>query len=550
MAQTLVTTVGTAGGRHSTTARERARLVLALTGLCLYWPLLRRNGLFFSLAGHDGTEATAVGWYAAFLALVVIAVFGLHAIVRRSGDASPRGGSASLPAWLAPTVVAVFSAQLVCKLAETLAAPVGIAGAVVALLDTGLYALVFVLLTYAWAAWLVSISARTAVLASLASFGASFVLKQVALLPGSLGVVATASLPLVSCALWFVAGRGDVARHLGAPRREGDHPDTTRPSLAVAAGGGNVTRSRSVILMLATFLVVGGLVRGLVNGTVDGSVQFPPILMDLTSVAFACLALVYCWREGRRGRAARVVWSIIAVAFFAGLLAMPVFGTRQFDAGTQAVIQARTYFELLLWLVLLDGVRRGALTFFQAFGMVFVLVDTISGFIGYVLPYAVASVVGLPGVGMTSSMALLVTMLLIVAYVLILNLPDEATPTGRETMVGGADAGAAGEMPVAGASVVPQTPTEAPAGVARAVGPFASAAPDGGLTPREEHVARLIAEGNTQRRVAELEGITLGTVQSHVKSIYRKLGIHSRQELIDLVHAPGAQGGDARPEAR
>lgn len=37
------------------------------------------------------------------------------------------------------------------------------------------------------------------------------------------------------------------------------------------------------------------------------------------------------------------------------------------------------------------------------------------------------------------------------------------------------------------------------------------------------------------KKVADTLVISAGTVQSHVKRIYRKLDCHSRQEVIDLV---------------
>ncbi len=54
------------------------------------------------------------------------------------------------------------------------------------------------------------------------------------------------------------------------------------------------------------------------------------------------------------------------------------------------------------------------------------------------------------------------------------------------------------------------------------------------LTEREAEVARLLAEGNSQKKIAELMGVSIGTVQTHVKAVYRKLDIHSKQQLIDL----------------
>ena len=56
-----------------------------------------------------------------------------------------------------------------------------------------------------------------------------------------------------------------------------------------------------------------------------------------------------------------------------------------------------------------------------------------------------------------------------------------------------------------------------------------------GLTAREVEVMERFSQGNSLRKVAETMFISTSTAQSHVKSVYRKLGIHSKQELIDLV---------------
>ena len=58
-----------------------------------------------------------------------------------------------------------------------------------------------------------------------------------------------------------------------------------------------------------------------------------------------------------------------------------------------------------------------------------------------------------------------------------------------------------------------------------------------GLSAREAEVAELIARGNTVAHIAELLFVSENTVREHVKSIYKKLLIHSKQQLIDLVDA-------------
>lgn len=56
-----------------------------------------------------------------------------------------------------------------------------------------------------------------------------------------------------------------------------------------------------------------------------------------------------------------------------------------------------------------------------------------------------------------------------------------------------------------------------------------------GLTDREEEIMLLIAKGRSAPRIREELGLTAGTVNAHVSHLYRKLDVHDRQELIDLV---------------
>ena len=50
------------------------------------------------------------------------------------------------------------------------------------------------------------------------------------------------------------------------------------------------------------------------------------------------------------------------------------------------------------------------------------------------------------------------------------------------------------------------------------------------LTPRENEILSLLAEGQSNKVIARNLGISDGTVKLHVKAILRKLGVHSRVE--------------------
>lgn len=56
-----------------------------------------------------------------------------------------------------------------------------------------------------------------------------------------------------------------------------------------------------------------------------------------------------------------------------------------------------------------------------------------------------------------------------------------------------------------------------------------------GLTDREIDILRLLARGRDGRFIAEEYVLSYNTVKTHIKHIYQKLGVHSRQELLDLV---------------
>jgi DNA-binding NarL/FixJ family response regulator len=59
---------------------------------------------------------------------------------------------------------------------------------------------------------------------------------------------------------------------------------------------------------------------------------------------------------------------------------------------------------------------------------------------------------------------------------------------------------------------------------------------DEGLTEREQDVLRLLAEGLTDREIADVFRISPRTVESHVSSILRKFGLRNRAEAARRYH--------------
>ncbi len=55
------------------------------------------------------------------------------------------------------------------------------------------------------------------------------------------------------------------------------------------------------------------------------------------------------------------------------------------------------------------------------------------------------------------------------------------------------------------------------------------------LTPRESEVLLLLAKGRTAPYIMREMVLSDGTVRTHIYHVYKKLGVHSQQELIDMV---------------
>ena len=62
---------------------------------------------------------------------------------------------------------------------------------------------------------------------------------------------------------------------------------------------------------------------------------------------------------------------------------------------------------------------------------------------------------------------------------------------------------------------------------------------EGLLTPAEDRVLRLVAEGRTNGEIGKTLNISEGTVKSHLHNIYSKLEVKNRHELVDHAREKG-----------
>lgn len=58
-----------------------------------------------------------------------------------------------------------------------------------------------------------------------------------------------------------------------------------------------------------------------------------------------------------------------------------------------------------------------------------------------------------------------------------------------------------------------------------------------GLTPREADILGCLAQGRNTQYMAERFCVSENTVKSHVRNVYRKLDVHSKQDIIDIINS-------------
>ena len=72
----------------------------------------------------------------------------------------------------------------------------------------------------------------------------------------------------------------------------------------------------------------------------------------------------------------------------------------------------------------------------------------------------------------------------------------------------------------------------------------------GALTNRENDVLHWIAAGKSNREMAEILGLSPGTVSKHLEHIFQKLGVENRTAAASFYRAPAEEAHGGSPPTR
>lgn len=241
-------------------------------------------------------------------------------------------------------------------------------------------------------------------------------------------------------------------------------------------------------------------------------------------------------------------WKIIAALIVTALLFEPFIGEEHLGTLLALARTAQTYLIVVLFLALANVARHSTYSPYAVFA---------AGWLAYALPFAAGKLAGdAMAAGGTPlafalaliSWALVVTMLFVLDEsslgnrLIFADLNDVDDSDSLARRIGAVQQELAREGdPAAEKAGADRAAREGPRDLTAAR--CAALSREHGLTPREAEVMEQLARGRSKAHIAEGYFISENTVRNHAKHIYAKLGVHNRQELLDLVEAePGGQG--------
>jgi DNA-binding CsgD family transcriptional regulator len=238
--------------------------------------------------------------------------------------------------------------------------------------------------------------------------------------------------------------------------------------------------------------------------------------MDVISIAFTLLIFVIVLLSNWNWRTSILLWLVLSLFFFAGLFVVAILGLSLNDMGTHIIIPARTLLSFYLWLVLVLETKNRRASMVLALTVFYFGTELASAVVSYVVMPSFATQLSALSDGYGIAITIGVMFVLIVSSLLFLGiilLKREETGYESEKVV-----------------------VEAGAGQERLTLDICRGLiPAYGLTTREAEIMALIARGHSVKKIAEVLTISPTTVQSHSRSLYRKLDVHDRQQIIDLV---------------
>lgn len=486
-------------------------VAIATLGMALFWPFFTHPVYPTELLAGAGSPTSAMFLTLFFAASIACAL--LVVLWRRFWNRRGRAFRGVVPKAAAPVAAALYVALLVLAAASR-----GTALSAAAAWSSPLaLAVLMASLGAHWASAVSLFDLRTCAVTLTASLALSTVFSIVAQDAGAaIGLseaTSTQVLPLASAFLTLPARTPDTQ----AAGRQEDGPGPTATPGPARAGAG----MRWIVMVASLFLFLLG--SGVFRSAFTAHAGYEGVTQDWPHriMLLALAGLLVGWALFRRRRPGGEPYPWLAflvvclIALYCGVVFYPLFAT----FANEVMLPTRPVAIFLMWVA--------AGRFAQSRGGSPALASAC-----LFLPFETLTRVATTWMGdsfwtTSESSLFLEVMMLVTALALTLGMV-------AWLLLGMRDARESEEGEGRSAAGAKTTPA--------ADEPLAALKARYGLSERETEVMALLARGYTQKRVAEELSVSVNSVQTYAKTLYRKLGVHSRQEIIDLVAPTGTAG--------
>lgn len=542
----------------------RKQQVLSILGMAMVWPSIHNQVLYpLTFSFHKDGALSPYGFYLLY-SLVMLATVGALVLMNRKGLTQRLFANAGAMAAVGLMGAAGLGLLVACDFGNALAR--WFMGAGVA------FAAVFVPIYFMfWSVQLAYASQRRAAFDLILSY-LVFALVTLGRLTFELHAwLFSIAYPLVSMALALAVLRTPAKGKFAL----GTTPLTGLPL--------------HLLVPAIVFVYLATATRCLLN-PINAAFDYPPfhrVFIYVILAALAALLAVLYRPHGKLKRNADLLsFSLVAVFLIGAILLTGIGLLDDTPLGNLPTIAGINITELFIWLVVLANaqIKHAGIVRPAAVFLVFVVGAShlasvlVLGGVSW-LQFDVSQ---LPLIAITVSLAfLVVAVVMAVLAIMLYNAHAQApavpfpvmvatqqpasgrgdsdvtgasgtsaagqTEAALRTEDAGRGAGAGARAATAPRSAAPGTPaTGVPLGNEAAMPPcFTMAADEAaitriqesfGLSKRETDTLRLAARSKSAKEIAESLFVAESTVNSHIKGIYRKCDVHSRQELIALVN--------------
>ncbi|WP_080799801.1 helix-turn-helix transcriptional regulator [Arabiibacter massiliensis] len=364
-----------------------------------------------------------------------------------------------------------------------------------------------------WMTFYIRLELREALLVAFSSLAFSTVIGIfIGYIEESTAFFISMLLPAVTLAMFVQAQKTlDVreARGIVAKPRDDVYADEPRSTLV------------RLIVGIALFSLVLGASRGFPFGE---SIKLTPLfqLVQHLGVTAAGLGVVWWTLVKGRGFKFAALWQAQLAALAVGVILLSTLDPLLGQVGAVLIAITNLFQVGFLWFVSYDVARHRALPSYIVLGF-FWFLHLFFRESGRLIMW------WLGDAGGAEQMLIIAAMICLLAVSVAFLLTD-SIPRTRPLF-----AEVCGRCRVRMATPTQFSEPLPSAPVAAAVAPADAVREEFGLTNREAEVLALLAEGRSSSYIAESLVLSENTVRSYVKNIYQKLGVHSKQDLIDFM---------------